>query len=391
MANWFSFAGITSTTKGVYVQDFPPATLPEERAEFVDIPGRSGSLTVLEGAAVYDDIILTINCYVRDMTQLDAISAWLRGSGALVLGNMPDRYYVARCVNQIEVAKLLRASGHRTFAAVFRCQPYRYAYPAPAPLTYLPLVNKITNGNFIGTTGWTATNATFSTLNENGILRATAANGEVAQAIAGGTVIGRKYYFAARVVTSSPFVVLQMGSTLVAHPGGSVPAILSGVHTATTTGHGVKVVDPRAGGWNDIYIKWVKCIDLTAAFGAGNEPTAAQMDAYMVDRYANSWFNGTASGGQIVNPGTADAIPLITVVGSGDIDLTIGGRAIHIDGLASSITIDCDVGTAYNGTADLTPSVTFDDFPWTIPPGTAAISWTGTVTSVTISRPWRYI
>ena len=93
----------------------------------------------------------------------------------------------------------------------------------------------------------------------------------------------------------------------------------------------------------------------------------------------------------ITNPGTADAIPLITVVGSGNITLTIGGRTIYIDALASSITIDCEAGIAYNGTTNLTSTVTFDDFPWMIPPGTAAISWTGTVTSVTISRPWRYI
>ncbi len=145
MADWFDFKGVRSTSLGVYVQDFPPATLPEERAEFVDIPGRSGSLTVLEGAAVYDDIILTINCYVRDITQLDAISAWLRGRGALVLGNMPNRYYDARNVNQVEMAKILRGRQHRSFPAVFRCKPYRYVYPAPAVITKTVSGQTITN------------------------------------------------------------------------------------------------------------------------------------------------------------------------------------------------------------------------------------------------------
>lgn len=135
MANWFMFAGVKSTDKGVYVQKFPPITRAEERQEFVDVPGRSGSLTLLEGEEVFNDIILSVDCYVRNLNQLDAIGSWLRGRGVLVLGNMPNRYYVARCVNQIELAKVLRGREHRTFAAVFRCAPFRYVYPAPTAIT----------------------------------------------------------------------------------------------------------------------------------------------------------------------------------------------------------------------------------------------------------------
>lgn len=235
MADWFDFAGKRSTALGVFVQDFPPLTLAEERAEFKPIPGRSGSLTILEGGAVYDDIVLSINCFVRDLSALDQIAAWLRGSGVLVLGNMPSRYYVARCVNQIELAKVLRGRQHRTFAAVFRCQPYRYIHPQPAALTL------------------------------------------------------------------------------------------------------------------------------------------------------------TASPGSITNSGTADAFPLITIVGSGDVTLTIGGRTLTITGLATQITFDTETGFALDGSGnDLTDTVSVV-WPFVIPPGISAVSWTGTVTSVTITRPWRYI
>ena len=37
----------------------------------------------------------------------------------------------------------------------------------------------------------------------------------------------------------------------------------------------------------------VLAIDLTAAFGAGNEPTAAEMDARLASSFLNSWFDGT--------------------------------------------------------------------------------------------------
>ena len=40
--------------------------------------------------------------------------------------------------------------------------------------------------------------------------------------------------------------------------------------------------------------KNVFATDLTASFGAGSEPTAAQMDAIM-QHYPNSWFDGTVT------------------------------------------------------------------------------------------------
>lgn len=236
MADWFDFRGIRSTSLGVYVSDYPPVTLPEERAEFEPIPGRSGSLTLLEGDAVYNDIVLSIDCYVRDLTTLDQIVAWLRGSGDLVLGNQPDRYYKARCVNQIELTKILRGRQHRSFRAVFRCAPYRYAYPQPAALTL------------------------------------------------------------------------------------------------------------------------------------------------------------TASPGSITNPGTADAYPLITIAGSGDVTLTVGSKTLTVTGLASQITYDTETGYSLDGSGnDLTPTASLDEWPLAIPPGTSAVSWTGTVSRVTITRPWRYV
>ena len=145
MADYFDFAGVRSTDLGVYVTEYPPITLPEERADFKPVPGKSGSLTITEGDAVYDDIVLGVNCIVRDVTQIDAIAAWLRGSGALVLGNMPTRYYSARAVNQIELAKVMRGHAHRTFAATFRCKPYRYLYPATSPITITTSPGSVTN------------------------------------------------------------------------------------------------------------------------------------------------------------------------------------------------------------------------------------------------------
>jgi phage-related protein len=574
MANWFSFAGVTSTAKGVYVQDFPPATLPEERAEFVDVPGRSGSLTVLEGDAVYDDIILTINCYVRDLSQLDAISAWLRGSGELVLGNMPDRYYVARCVNQIEIAKLLRASGHRTFAVVFRCQPYRYIYPPVAAYALDATIKTVATQAGSGTPSPENVRAISGkesvavgrygknifmpgpTQTANGITKTVNADGSIslsgtASAIAFFTMIlpvpvTGSFVFSANNPVGNENVWIRANQ-----PGPSVlydhtlawPDGKSSLFTGTVINVVIRVdagtvldnfllkpqleiatadyeatpYEPYAGndytltpsaplygltGYEDeinnagilthnTALKTLRASDgfayyaspnrfwiavpnmkqraigaqvgicshavlgpyaedgtvhfstqngyifffhptitgitdfnnwLEAQYAAGTPvqvlyelatPTTATVapvhiysatgtDTVLSDGAVTEYTFGAVESilltapADIVNTGTAEAIPKITVVGSGDIDLTIGGRAIHIDGLASAITIDCETGMAKEGSggdlsADLTGTVSMDYYPWTIQPGTNAVAWTGSVTSVTITPAWRYV
>ena len=94
------------------------------------------------------------------------------------------------------------------------------------------------------------------------------------------------------------------------------------------------------------------------------------------------------SPGQIVNQGTVFAEPIITVEGTGDIDLMFGEVTLGITALASSITIDVPQRLAYHDGVNLTGSLTGDDWP-TLPVGTTTISWTGNVTRLTITPNWR--
>jgi len=96
-----------------------------------------------------------------------------------------------------------------------------------------------------------------------------------------------------------------------------------------------------------------------------------------------------SNGGTLVNPGTAEAQPVIYVAGSGDAALTIGVKTLRIFNLASAIAIDVAAGKAFNGAADLTDSVGREDWPMTIPPGAHPVSWTGGITGVTIDPRWR--
>ena len=124
MTDWFLWNGRKCTELGIHVSEHPPITIPAERSTFTNVPGRSGSLTMLEDEDVYDDMLLTCTCWIENTNRLDEIAAWLRGSGAVTFANRQGGFYYARIVNQIPFEKILRGKPNRTFAVVFRCQPF---------------------------------------------------------------------------------------------------------------------------------------------------------------------------------------------------------------------------------------------------------------------------
>ena len=83
MMDWFEWNGIRCTQYGIHVLEQPPVTIPSERVAFTDVPGRSGSLTQLEGDDVSDDMVLTATCLITDPSRIPEIVAWLRGSGTV--------------------------------------------------------------------------------------------------------------------------------------------------------------------------------------------------------------------------------------------------------------------------------------------------------------------
>ena len=126
MNDWFEWNGVRCTQYSIHVLEQPPVTIPSERVTFTDVPGRSGSLTQMEGDDVYDDMVLTVTCLIADPSRIPEIAAWLRGSGTVTFANRQGGFYHARVVNQIPFGKILRGNPHRSFAINFRCKPFWY-------------------------------------------------------------------------------------------------------------------------------------------------------------------------------------------------------------------------------------------------------------------------
>lgn len=106
--------------KGLLISELPPITKPKMRANEIVIDGVDGSIIEELGYESYDKTIaigLTIGA------DLDKITEFFTGSGEIVFSNEPDKYYIARIINGIEYARLLR---YKVATVTFRVQPFKY-------------------------------------------------------------------------------------------------------------------------------------------------------------------------------------------------------------------------------------------------------------------------
>jgi phage-related protein len=98
----------------------------------------------------------------------------------------------------------------------------------------------------------------------------------------------------------------------------------------------------------------------------------------------------TSTATTVTNPGNASSLPLIKVEGSGDITLYVGSQAVDLTGISCGIFLDCEMQDAYDlGVTGLLNSAMSGAFP-SLDPGLNVVSWTGTVTKVTITPRWRW-
>lgn len=95
----------------------------------------------------------------------------------------------------------------------------------------------------------------------------------------------------------------------------------------------------------------------------------------------------TASGTTFMNPGTADAEPIITVNGTGDITLMVGTKIVELTEVNGSITLDTPLMECYKGLTSCNSKMN-GEFP-VLKTGQCAVSWNGAVTSVVIQPNWR--
>lgn len=91
----------------------------------------------------------------------------------------------------------------------------------------------------------------------------------------------------------------------------------------------------------------------------------------------------------ILNIGTFESEPIITVYGQGDITLIINNLNIILNAVEEKITINSEILNAYNETLSLNNKMS-GDFP-IFNTGESTISWMGSVTRLEIKPNWRWL
>ena len=123
--SYFIWNGIDCRTMGITLAGPVGIVRPEERIEHVQIPGRSGDLTLTEGENIYNSYIQTATIQVRGGMHARDVWKWLRGSGYVTFSGEPDRKQPARIVGAITLNKHSYNLDWWEGEVQFYCQPLK--------------------------------------------------------------------------------------------------------------------------------------------------------------------------------------------------------------------------------------------------------------------------
>ena len=90
---------------------------------------------------------------------------------------------------------------------------------------------------------------------------------------------------------------------------------------------------------------------------------------------------------KINNPTAFEALPLITVYGSGAGVLNVGGTVVNFLSIDESIDLDCETQNAFKGVTNLNNTISAPEFPKLFG-GENEISWSGGIESIRITPRW---
>lgn len=123
--SYFIWNGVDCRSMGVRLAGPVAVTWPEERIGHINIPGRSGDLTALEGTDIFNSYIQTAEIKCRDWARLGLIKKWLRGSGYVTFSGEPNRKQAARIIGSVTLNKHSRNMDLWEGSVQFYCQPFK--------------------------------------------------------------------------------------------------------------------------------------------------------------------------------------------------------------------------------------------------------------------------
>ena len=100
------------------------------------------------------------------------------------------------------------------------------------------------------------------------------------------------------------------------------------------------------------------------------------------------------SGARLFNPGTAPALPRVTVLGDGDFTVTLGGETLAFFGVEEGVVVDSERMDALSLDGSALRNDWISGRPWQLAPGAFTVRWEagegGSVQGLRILPRWRW-
>lgn len=348
--------------RGLIIQSLPPISKPKIRTRTEEIDGRDGDIITKLGYSAYDKTFTIGLSYNYD---IDDIISYFNSEGTVTFSNEPDKYYNYQILDEIDFERLIR---FKTANVTMHVQPFKYSniettkkFTITNQLLsfndYTKTLNGITlnatNGSIrISGTGTAATEI-YMPINTLSLKPGNYTLNAFGEGTAVSTCSIRMIYNSPSNVNSfgGKYVTLQNNSTV------SIDATLSDAKT-----------------YNYLYY-----------YIAANTAMDFTLDLNLQSNDVEEI--------EIRNNGNYISRPIMTIYGSGNINLSLNGSQIFLIELGEEqyITIDGQQFEAYKDGVLKNRLVTGNYENFVLNVGKNILSWSGDITQINIDKYSRWI
>lgn len=358
--NYVILNGKKSTDiKGLLIQSLPPISKPLMRTEIEEIDGRDGDIVTKLGYSAYNKE-MTIGLF--GSFNVDGVISYFDSEGIVTFSNEPDKYYNYQIIEQIDFERLIR---FKTATVTFHVQPFKYS----------TVDKKFTlKRQLISFESYTETKNGISLSASNGVI-----------SVSGTGSAATEFYMPINPVT------LSAGNY-------TLEAKTSGSNASACSIRLINDVPSNADSFGSNYIG-LTSDDVTLSDTLTADKTYQYIWFYINPSVAMSFtldielVNNDVNSISLINRGNTVSKPIVTLYGSGTIDLLLNGTQILEINLGTEeyITIDAAKMDAYKDGVLKNRLVTGDYSNLALKTGNNTISWTGNVTEIDVEDFSRWI
>lgn len=339
--------------KGLLIQSLPPISKPLMRTQIDEIDGRDGDIVTKLGYSAYNK---EMSIGLFGDYDIDEVIEFFDSEGEVIFSNEPDKFYRYEIIEQIDFERLIR---FKTATVTFHVQPFKFS---AVDDEFVISKNKIRPRPF--------------TQSKNGVT-ISVESGVIS--VVGEALVATEIYIPINEM------VLDGNYTLQADCDGSG-------ETACKI-RVIESVPTDADSFGGAEFQLDDSIEVTANADKTFKyiwMSIAKNVALDYDLYIQMLDNGFNSF-KLLNRGNTISRPTFTIYGTGAVVLSINGTEVFSLSIDGYITLNAQEMNAYKGDALMNRYVSGDFNNLVLKSGANVISWTGTVTQITVENVSRWI